>query len=827
MQAREGWLFIDSVFPVRLGTWDLRHYLGAMREDPLLDSLKNILSSVKTHDFRVVALEPHVKDGGVFVKFQYSAGEPQSALETITKDLRTIVAQHGGFPSWSGLAGGNIWLVKGKPWREDMNRYASPIVKISFEGPDVKDEVLYDLLRPFGRIQDVTEPTPVPAGTLRSSTVTFSRLRSAAIARNTIHGTTIPPSPNATTLTTLRTAYQQPMQAHAIRDYIASHPRIFLPVLFFFIGTLTYTVFDPIRVLTVEGKLEGWFDFRDYGIYKWLQRNALDRLSFSSGADLDEVSPLEGVWEERREAEDALEKYLSDMPNTIALVHGPQGSGKSRMLNAVLRDIDRKALIIDVAELSKAGSEAALVSGLAFQTGYWPVFSFLNSVNNLIDLASVGLIGQKTGLSSSLADQLKQILEVVGTSLGRVNASHREQRKKATEEEHRAELRKEAVELLRERIRKGIWHDGRLDCVAGNGVMSELGVGDELLGAEDADGRPTKTQESDETKRKQSADDIQPVESMPIVIIKGFEAKGGGQRKEELLDVLSQWAVTLVENQVAHVVVISDNRENAKRLAKSLPSQPLNLIALSDADDVNAMSFVKRKLHDANIDIDFSPQEVSYIQRLGGRASDLESLIHKVRSGFNIQEAIEDIVARSAAEIRKSAFGDDSEDAKNLPWTREQAWILMKQLSKKPEMSYHEVLMDFPFKGDETPLRSLENAELIAVSTQNGRPASIKPGKPVYKYVFERLVQDPVFCATHDIAFNEKVIASSEAIIKACETELLTLKEVEGVASSWLNTSAVSRRVSHLMRKMGAAQNKIEDLEQQNADLKKTLSRGG
>ena len=54
-----------------------------------------------------------------------------------------------------------------------------------------------------------------------------------------------------------------------------------------------------------------------------------------------------------------------------------------------------KAVIIDVAQLSRASSDMALVAGLANQTGYWPVFSFLNSVNNMIDTASVGLIGQK------------------------------------------------------------------------------------------------------------------------------------------------------------------------------------------------------------------------------------------------------------------------------------------------------------------------------------------------------------------------------------------------------------------------------------------------
>lgn len=54
-------------------------------------------------------------------------------------------------------------------------------------------------------------------------------------------------------------------------------------------------------------------------------------------------------------------------------------------------------MIIDVGVLSKASSDMTLVSGLASQTGYWPIFSFLNSINNIIDLASVGVIGQKGG----------------------------------------------------------------------------------------------------------------------------------------------------------------------------------------------------------------------------------------------------------------------------------------------------------------------------------------------------------------------------------------------------------------------------------------------
>ena len=56
---------------------------------------------------------------------------------------------------------------------------------------------------------------------------------------------------------------------------------------------------------------------------------------------------------------------------------------------------DSPKLTIDCAELQRVNSDTCLVKALSRQTGYWPVFTFLDSMNGLIDLASVGLIGQK------------------------------------------------------------------------------------------------------------------------------------------------------------------------------------------------------------------------------------------------------------------------------------------------------------------------------------------------------------------------------------------------------------------------------------------------
>lgn len=168
--------------------------------------------------------------------------------------------------------------------------------------------------------------------------------------------------------------------------------------------------------------------------------------------------------------------------------------------------------------------------------------------------------------------------------------------------------------------------------------------------------------------------------------------------------------------------MLSDNRENAKRLAKGIEvadklftgglhnfvvnhSKPLNTIILSDANTETALAFVEQKLKEAKLDIKLTSKTTASIGRLGGRASDLDNvrplsfdrsvrclnvdtrqLIYKVRNGSSIEDAVEDIIARGVGELRKNAFGDDAEDAKDFPWTRTQAWGLMKQLAKGGEV---------------------------------------------------------------------------------------------------------------------------------------------
>ncbi|KAF8350904.1 RNA12 protein-domain-containing protein [Amanita rubescens] len=779
-QKSEAYFFVDSVFPIRLGKWDLRHYVGLLREGYLLDKLRSHLESVHTRGFRVLSLEPRHKDGGVFVRFQYLEDDSNQALDDILTQTRHVISEYNGFPSWmGGRQGGNAWLVKGTPWKEDMDRFASSMLKVTFEGPDVHEQSLFQTFRPFGRIRDIASPGVVPSGVPRTSTIIYDRLKSAVIARNVIYGFEDHFDSPSMPRTRLYTEYQKPIQVHIIRNWISSHPKIVMPLVVFLLGALTYTIFDPLRSLLIQARILRTFDYREFGFFKWLQKQTFDRFPpLTTGEDA-----LSGIdaWKERKEAEASLKKYLSDVPNTIAFLYGPQGSGKHRMIETTLRETGRNALVIDCAQLSQMTSDAQLIGSLAAQTGYRPVFTFLNSITTLIDVASIGLIGQKTGFSSSLPDQLRQILRTTTAALEQIVI----RRRKHVEEKAKGiKLRQQS--------------------------KAEGADGNQILPQGQVEGVVT-------------------MEGLPVVIISHFSSRVGSHR-QEIPEILAEWAANLVEKQIAHVLVISDNRENAKQAAKALPTKPLYVIQLRDADTMSSLLFVKRKLQSIGINLEFTQEQAAHVERLGGRASDLELLVHKIRNGQQVEDAVEEIVNRGVNELRKKAFGEDEEEAKRLPWTREQAWKIVKLLSEQSEIPYYDVLYNVPFSGEESSLREMERAEIISIRTLEGRPSTIKPGRPILKWVFSRLASDSIFAAIEQISYNSKLISNYEKTIRSGEEELIGLRQVlETQTSGWFFTTydgGLRSRARYTATKINAAQKQLEALENANRELKMILAKG-
>jgi len=116
----------------------------------------------------------------------------------------------------------------------------------------------------------------------------------------------------------------------------------------------------------------------------------------------------------------------------------------------------------------------------------------------------------------------------------------------------------------REAILQGIYHDGRLDCVAGNGIMSELGIGDELFEVE-RDGssdlvdiaKEEKLEAAEEAeirrhqlKKQKTEEDQEAINSLPIVIIRNYTGRMGRHGTDEVLNAIAEWAAKLADQKV-------------------------------------------------------------------------------------------------------------------------------------------------------------------------------------------------------------------------------------------------------------------------------------
>lgn len=178
-------------------------------------------------------------------------------------------------------------------------------------------------------------------------------------------------------------------------------------------------------------------------------------------------------------------------------------------------------------------------------------------------------------------------------------------------------------------------------------------------------------------------------------------------------------------------------------------------------------------------------------------------------------EAVQEIIEQSASEILKMFILDV--DVATRKWTPQQAWLLISQLADEETLRYNEILLSDIYKdGGESTLQALENSELITISSSNGRPHSIKPGKPVYLAAFRYLTQDQVLKSRMDLAVYTQLIGIENKNIEKYENELKLLQEANARPS-------FMSRVQWLLQKADASQAKIEKYEQESARRKKTL----
>ena len=791
-QQNEGIIFFNSLLPLNL-QWLYRLAWSARKRAPiLLHGAKNenvgavapakVLEDVtKNGEFgKVEILEvlPRLKEGGAFLKFRH---DQQSDAQRIATAVRKYLKDHPYRPWWNPLSTVKAHIVLGKPWVEDLFRFPSRRLRVEFlpaqpgvEPVELNQEQLYSFFRPYGKLSEIIRQSSDSKVTPRFAYLDFARPRKAVMAKNCLHGFTVPQSQGGGQMgTVFRITYEKKERFGWARSWIFDHPRIVIPLLAALIAGISITIFDPIRTLSIRTHITRTFHFEDNVIYKWFRRQSEDlinRVKSLGGRDTSEAG-MQVVWDDRKGEIEQIRSWLMESTDTFIVVQGPRGSGKKEIVVDHALQHKREAhrlLVVDCKPVQEARGDAATICAAAAQVGYRPVFSWVNNMSGWLDLAAQGMTGMKAGFSETLETQLVKIYNNTAAALKQIGL---EERSKKDKDAHLSD--------------------------------------DEYLEAHP--------------------------EKRPVVVVDNFLHKNSDPSVQLVYDKLAEWAAQLTTTNVAHVIFLTQDISFTKSLSKALPDRVFRQIALGDCSPEVAKRYVINHL-----DFDAEPstttknedgEEVTtltpsqkredmqeldgVIGLLGGRLTDLEFLARRIKSGETPSKAVKEIIDQSASEIIKMFLLSGAEDRH---WSSQQAWTIVKMLAKTDVVRYNEIVMAAPFsKNSDQALAALEQAELISVQSSNGRPYSVKPGRPVYQTAFKRLVEDRVLAAKMDLALLGDSISGENGTIDTCEQELRLLAEMPK------QPGEVAARIQWLLSKIQAGQTNIEAYEKESAGLKRVL----
>ncbi|CAI7620541.1 unnamed protein product [Penicillium glandicola] len=772
----EGIIYVNNIFPHRL-QWLLRGPLSHIQPlEGILARAHNpeLAAAEPTHivqralpkdlDLEIKEVVTRYKEGGAFVKYALKSDISNESIQNAIKEhLKTNPIK----PWFNPILKVDADLVRGTPWIEDLYRIPSQTLKVEFlpTSPDnsaaeLNQEALYSLFRPYGKLLDIqTQPSDSKVSP-RYATLRFERPRFAVMARNCMHGFIVSEEAGGgKSGTRFRINYERKIKLFMIKDWILNHPRLVIPAIAALIATITVIIFDPIRTFFITLKIKSSFQSGDNPVLQWVRKQVSKANLFSFGKRKSDPRGLAAIWEDRQKEITQLRAWLTETAETFIIIHGPRGSGKRELvLEQALKDHKYK-VIIDCKQIQDARGDTAKISRAAAQVGYRPIFSWMNSISSFIDLAAQGMIGTKAGFSETLDAQLSKIWQNTGVAMKRVALEGR---------------RKEDKDFN----------------------MSE----DEYLEAHP--------------------------EVRPVVVIDNFVYDA---EDSVVLDKLTEWAAGLTSANIAHVIFLTTDTSFAKPLSKAMPNQVFRTIALGDCSLEVGRRFVLSHLDAESGDGDDEQNArrketlrgLDYcIKVLGGRVTDLEFMAHRIEAGETPEAAVDRIIEQSASEILKIfILGTESMAPQ---WTREQAWHLIKSIahSKDGTLLYSKVLLDDIFKDNgEATLRALEQAELVSVATDKGFPRYIKPGKPVYRAAFQRLVANKTLQGRLDLLILSQLMSNENSSITKYEEELRVLGSLP--KHPWELTS----RIEWLLRKVYGSQSKILKYESESAALSKSLQK--
>lgn len=774
----------------------LNWFQGALDDEKWEQRVRSFVSSLKyplPPDVKIDEFVPMKRDGGAFVNFKVPPNStPKDVVSLIQNNVHENLSSFRKSSYWRT----QVFPVKGTPWIEDLNRFPSSRLKVIFGGQALTDEELYVMFRRYGHIEDI-----IPSSsTVPYATVVFQSTEACICAKNCITGFTLNLGK-----TTLHLQYIPAKRVNYITDFINNHQRIALPIIFAILATITVLVFEPIRQHFIETKIKRkytWDSHKNHWLVKLFYipyRTLVDWINNSRHFIDDSIVSITGesrrptvadipigdmesdlFWAERSEKAEQLKMWIFENANTFIIVKGPKGSGKREFVTSHALHTDekfsRKLLEIDCDPLIKSRADNIFLKRTAGQLGYFPIFTWTNSISQFVDLGLQGLTGQKSGLSESKETQFKNMLLLTASAIRRVALSDFES--------YKVEYNKQ----LKQKIQ---------------------------LQGEDPEVRLQDIKEDDYLQ-------LHP-EEKPVIIVHNFLRKTESQN-DFIYKLLAEWGAQLILSNTAHVIFVTSDLGSVSHLNTALPNQVFKTVSLADATMQSAQQYVLRQLQNITSEKPLS----EYLAPIGGRMLDLQAFVRRVRSGESMDHALEEMVTQAAEQITTFFLNatTPSLGGNEATWSSTQIWALMKLLADKDSINFDELSKSPLFADDKesvSTLSVLEKNDLVSLHSDKGILVSVAAGRPLYRAAIKNLVDDPKVYKLYETRFVKNLIQIENDKIAKLEDEINKIAHLR-------DSKYVKERLEYIFEKINGStdlvrgyEGKIKELASLGQDAKKGI----
>lgn len=347
------------------------------------------------------------------------------------------------------------------------------------------------------------------------------------------------------------------------------------------------------------------------------------------------------LWEERIEKVSDLKMWLEENNNTFVIVRGPRGSGKHDLVIQHTLHDRPNVLYLDCDKLIKSRTDSKFLMNAAAEIGYFPIFPWINSFTNVVDLAVQGLTGQKTGLSESKETQFRNMLTT-------------------------------ALMAIRQ--------------VALKGYHPIVGRGDDAITMKEED----YLQQHPEKK--------------PVIVIDRFNDKAemNGFAYKELSDWAAMLVQMNIAHVIFLTETVSPNQLLADSLPNQVfktlilsdaSKESARSYVLASLDHTEPLDDDQEKSKPIILSDDIKRELDESLEPLGGRMLDLQAFVRRVKSGENPKEALDKMVEQALEQITQIFLAENVDQVKSA-----QAWELIEMLSKEPVVEFKNVVFRPLFK---------------------------------------------------------------------------------------------------------------------------------